>query len=68
MVRLGRMGGGLAGRLRRAGQDVAGYDPAVAASEVDGLEGLVQAAGGHRARHRGARREQFGGHAVRRHL
>lgn len=43
MVGLGRMGGNMAERLRRAGQDVVGYDTSPGARDVDSLEDLVAA-------------------------
>jgi 6-phosphogluconate dehydrogenase len=43
MVGLGRMGSGMAERLRRAGHDVVGHDPAVAASQAGSLAELVGA-------------------------
>jgi 6-phosphogluconate dehydrogenase len=41
IVGLGRMGQGLAGRLRKAGHEVAGYDANPAVSEVSSLKELV---------------------------
>jgi 6-phosphogluconate dehydrogenase len=41
MIGLGRMGSGMAERLRRAGHDVIGYDHDPAVSEVASLEDLV---------------------------
>jgi 6-phosphogluconate dehydrogenase len=43
MIGLGRMGGGLAERLRRGGHAVVGYDAAPGARDVDSLEALVAA-------------------------
>jgi 6-phosphogluconate dehydrogenase len=43
MVGLGRMGGGMAARLRTAGHDVVGYDATAAARDVESLAGLVEA-------------------------
>jgi 3-hydroxyisobutyrate dehydrogenase-like beta-hydroxyacid dehydrogenase len=45
MVGLGRMGGGMAARLRTAGHDVVGYDATAAARDVESLAGLVEALG-----------------------
>ncbi len=42
MVGLGRMGGSMAERLRRAGHAVVGYDPGRDSSDVEDLAGLVQ--------------------------
>src|SRR3954451_13100722 len=42
MVGLGRMGGNMAERLRRAGHTVVGYDRAAATRDVASLEELVQ--------------------------
>ncbi len=41
MVGLGRMGMGLAERLRRAGHEVVGYDRNPEIADVDSLESLV---------------------------
>ena len=41
MIGLGRMGSGMAERLRRAGHDVIGYDHDPDVSEVDSLGDLV---------------------------
>ena len=47
MVGLGRMGGNMAERLRRAGHTVVGYDRApTSPRDVDSLEALVAQAGG----------------------
>ncbi len=43
LVGLGRMGAGIAERLRRAGHEVIGYDANPAVSEVPSLEALVSA-------------------------
>ena len=43
MIGLGRMGGNMAERLRRAGHTVVGYDRAAGARDVDSLEALVAA-------------------------
>jgi 6-phosphogluconate dehydrogenase len=42
LIGLGRMGNGIAGRLRNAGHEVVGYDANPAVSEVPTLEALVQ--------------------------
>ena len=42
MVGLGRMGGNMAERIRRAGHTVVGYDRAAETRDVDTLESLVQ--------------------------
>ena len=57
LIGLGRMGGTMAARLRRAGHTVVGYDQsAESRRDVDSLNGLVDALPAPRA--------QFGGHAV----
>jgi 6-phosphogluconate dehydrogenase len=43
MIGLGRMGGNMAERLRRAGHEVVGFDPHQDASDVGSLEALVEA-------------------------
>ena len=43
MIGLGRMGGNMAERLRRAGHDVVGYDPFSEATDVASMEELVAA-------------------------
>jgi 6-phosphogluconate dehydrogenase len=43
MIGLGRMGAGLAERLRRGGHEVIGYDPHSEASNVASLQALVEA-------------------------
>jgi 6-phosphogluconate dehydrogenase len=43
MVGLGRMGGNMAERLRRGGQDVVGYDTTPGVRDVDSLDALVAA-------------------------
>ena len=43
MIGLGKMGGNMAERLRRAGHGVVGYDAFSDATEVDSLEALVGA-------------------------
>jgi 6-phosphogluconate dehydrogenase len=43
LIGLGRMGNGIAGRLRNAGHEVVGYDANPAVSEVPTLDALVQA-------------------------
>ena len=43
MVGLGKMGGNMTERLRRAGHEVVGYDQSNPARDVDSLEGLVAA-------------------------
>jgi 6-phosphogluconate dehydrogenase len=43
LIGLGKMGGNMAERLRRAGHEVVGYDRAPGKRDVDSLEGLVQA-------------------------
>jgi 6-phosphogluconate dehydrogenase len=43
MIGLGRMGGNMAERLRRAGHTVVGYDQTSETRDVDSLEALVQA-------------------------
>ena len=43
MIGLGRMGGNMAERLRRAGHEVVGYDPFNEATDVDTMEALVDA-------------------------
>jgi 6-phosphogluconate dehydrogenase len=43
MIGLGRMGGNMAERLRRAGHEVVGYDRAAGHRDVDTLEALVAA-------------------------
>jgi 6-phosphogluconate dehydrogenase len=43
MVGLGKMGGNMAERLRRAGHDVVGYDRSSPTRNVDSLPGLVEA-------------------------
>ncbi len=43
LVGLGRMGGNMRERLRRAGHEVVGYDNAPGKRDVDSLEGLVAA-------------------------
>ncbi len=45
MVGLGKMGGNMAERLRRAGHEVVGYDPQADGSDVDSLADLVPALG-----------------------
>ncbi|MGH9002089.1 MAG: phosphogluconate dehydrogenase (NAD(+)-dependent, decarboxylating) [Acidimicrobiia bacterium] len=45
MVGLGRMGGNMAERLRRAGHEVVGYDRDPGVSDVPSLAGLVEALG-----------------------
>ncbi|MCZ2822985.1 decarboxylating 6-phosphogluconate dehydrogenase [Modestobacter sp. VKM Ac-2982] len=48
MVGLGKMGGNMAERLRRAGHDVVGYDAFSEKRDVESLEALVQALEGPR--------------------
>ncbi len=43
LVGLGKMGGNMAERVRRAGHEVVGYDRAPGARDVDSLQGLVDA-------------------------
>jgi 6-phosphogluconate dehydrogenase len=43
LIGLGKMGGNMAERVRRAGHEVVGYDRAPGKRDVDSLEGLVQA-------------------------
>ena len=43
MIGLGKMGGNMAERVRRAGHEVVGYDRAPGARDVDSLQGLVDA-------------------------
>ncbi len=43
LVGLGKMGGNMAERVRRAGHEVIGYDRAPGARDVDSLQGLVDA-------------------------
>ena len=43
LIGLGKMGGNMAERVRRAGHEVVGYDNAPGKRDVDSLEGLVQA-------------------------
>ena len=43
MIGLGRMGGNMAERLRRAGHEVVGYDPFNEATDVDSMEALIDA-------------------------
>jgi 6-phosphogluconate dehydrogenase len=43
LVGLGKMGGNMAERVRRAGHEVVGYDRAPGARDVDSLQGLVAA-------------------------
>ncbi|MGY1653438.1 phosphogluconate dehydrogenase (NAD(+)-dependent, decarboxylating) [Geodermatophilus sp. SYSU D01119] len=43
LIGLGKMGGNMAERLRRAGHEVVGYDRAPGKRDVDSLEGLVGA-------------------------
>ena len=43
LIGLGKMGGNMAERVRRAGHEVVGYDSAPGKRDVDSLEGLVQA-------------------------
>ena len=43
LVGLGKMGGNMAERIRRAGHEVVGYDRAPGARDVDSLEALVAA-------------------------
>jgi 6-phosphogluconate dehydrogenase len=43
LIGLGKMGGNMAERLRRAGHEVIGYDRAPDKRDVDSLEGLVRA-------------------------
>ncbi|MBM7806604.1 6-phosphogluconate dehydrogenase [Geodermatophilus bullaregiensis] len=43
LIGLGKMGGNMAERLRRAGHEVVGYDRAPGRRDVDSLEGLVGA-------------------------
>jgi 6-phosphogluconate dehydrogenase len=43
IVGLGKMGGNMAERLRRAGHDVVGYDHSSPKRDVDSLKGLVEA-------------------------
>jgi 6-phosphogluconate dehydrogenase len=43
LIGLGKMGGNMAERLRRAGHEVVGYDHHAVKRDVDSLEGLVQA-------------------------
>jgi 6-phosphogluconate dehydrogenase len=43
LVGLGKMGGNMAERVRRAGHEVIGYDRAPGARDVDSLKGLVDA-------------------------
>ena len=43
MIGLGRMGGNMAERLRRAGHEVVGYDPFSEATDVASMEALVAA-------------------------
>ncbi len=43
LVGLGKMGGNMAERLRRAGHEVVGYDHSAPKRDVDSLEALVQA-------------------------
>src|SRR5213078_2601019 len=42
MIGLGRMGGNMRARLRRAGHDVIGYDPNPDVTDVPGLPQLVE--------------------------
>jgi 6-phosphogluconate dehydrogenase len=42
LIGLGKMGGNMAERVRRAGHEVVGYDRAPGKRDVDSLEGLVQ--------------------------
>ena len=43
LIGLGKMGGNMAERVRRAGHEVVGYDRAPGKRDVDSLEGLVKA-------------------------
>ncbi len=43
LIGLGKMGGNMAERLRRAGHEVVGYDHAPGTRDVDSLQGLVDA-------------------------
>jgi len=43
LIGLGKMGGNMAERIRRAGHEVVGYDRAPGARDVDSLQGLVDA-------------------------
>jgi 6-phosphogluconate dehydrogenase len=43
LIGLGKMGGNMAERLRRAGHEVVGYDRAPGRRDVDSLEGLISA-------------------------
>jgi 6-phosphogluconate dehydrogenase len=43
LIGLGKMGGNMAERVRRAGHEVVGYDRSPGRRDVDSLEGLVQA-------------------------
>jgi 6-phosphogluconate dehydrogenase len=43
MIGLGKMGGNMAERVRRAGHEVVGYDRAPGTRDVDSLQGLVDA-------------------------
>ena len=43
LVGLGKMGGNMRERLRRAGIEVVGYDPRPEVTDVDSLEALVAA-------------------------
>src|SRR3954465_11764278 len=45
LVGLGKMGGNMAQRVRRAGHEVIGYDRAPGTRDVDSLEALVAALG-----------------------
>ena len=50
MIGLGRMGGNMAERLRRAGHEVVGYDQSPGKRDVDSLPALVEALAAHAAR------------------